>query len=99
MTRMDTKSQSTTGDKKTRLALHRVIIATLPYECCRGGWKRLVALRLPTIRGNHERQLLTLTAEAMGTSDRYTISQIRDEHRALPAARKLVQSKCDFSDL
>lgn len=32
---------------------------------------RLMPLRLPTIRGNHERQVLTGTPERLGLSDRY----------------------------
>jgi len=41
---------------------------------------RLIPLALPTIRGNHERQLLTLHSEQMGPSDRYTASRIKQEH-------------------
>lgn len=42
--------------------------------------RRLQPLGLPTIRGNHERQLLTLPREAMGPSDRYTIEVLgRDD--------------------
>lgn len=42
---------------------------------------RLMALNLPTIRGNHERQLLTLSPDRMGLSDRYTASVLRSDHR------------------
>ncbi|MDI1296500.1 MAG: metallophosphoesterase family protein [bacterium] len=42
---------------------------------------RLMALGLPTIRGNHERQLLTLAVEGMGLSDRYAASVLRPAHR------------------
>ena len=43
---------------------------------------RLIALGLPTIRGNHERQLLTLRREAMGASDAYAAPRLSDGHRA-----------------
>lgn len=43
---------------------------------------RLMALDLPTIRGNHERQLLTQAPEAMGASDRYTHDRLLPRHRA-----------------
>lgn len=43
---------------------------------------RLMALDLPTIRGNHERQLLTQAPGAMGLSDRYTDSVLLPHHRA-----------------
>ena len=50
---------------------------------------RLQALDLPTIAGNHERQLLTLPFEQMGPSDQYTIRAISQSQlaylRALPA--------------
>jgi predicted phosphodiesterase len=49
----------------------------LPAECA----DRLIPLELPTIRGNHERQLLTQGAEVMGLSDRYTISCLGLDHR------------------
>jgi Icc-related predicted phosphoesterase len=45
----------------------------LPAECA----ERLIPLQLPTIRGNHERQLLTLDPQEMGLSDHYTISCLR----------------------
>lgn len=41
---------------------------------------RLMALDLPTIRGNHERQLLTLPPERMGASDAFAALQIGMEH-------------------
>jgi predicted phosphodiesterase len=44
--------------------------------------ERLMALDLPTIRGNHERQLLTRPPEKMGASDRYAHDQLMDAHRA-----------------
>jgi predicted phosphodiesterase len=43
---------------------------------------RLMALGLPTIRGNHERQVLSLPAERMGPSDRYAFDTITDTQRA-----------------
>ncbi len=43
---------------------------------------RLMGLSIPTIRGNHERQLLTFMVEQMGESDRFATSQLRDEQRA-----------------
>lgn len=49
---------------------------------------RLMALGLPTIRGNHERQVLTLAPERMGASDRFAAQRlspaVRDWLRALP---------------
>ncbi len=47
-----------------------------------GTAERLIALDLPTIRGNHERQLLTLAPDNMGASDAYTASCLGDAHRA-----------------
>jgi predicted phosphodiesterase len=35
---------------------------------------------MPTIRGNHERQLLTLERNQMGESDRYTAACLRPDH-------------------
>jgi len=43
---------------------------------------RLMPLGLPTIRGNHERQLLDTPAAQMGDSDRYAYQQLGDVHRA-----------------
>ena len=42
---------------------------------------RLMALDLPTIRGNHERQLLSLPRERMGASDAYAAAQLQPRHR------------------
>ncbi|QTH19466.1 metallophosphoesterase family protein [Rhizorhabdus wittichii] len=54
---------------------------------------RLIALDLPTIRGNHERQLLTLEPAAMGASDAHAAPLLTDAHRAwltsLPATMRL----------
>jgi predicted phosphodiesterase len=44
--------------------------------------ERLMALGLPTIRGNHERQLLTRPPEKMSASDRYAHDQLTEPHRA-----------------
>ncbi|KRB82666.1 metallophosphoesterase [Sphingomonas sp. Root710] len=43
---------------------------------------RLMALDLPTIRGNHERQLLTTAPAMMGASDAYADQHLSDRHRA-----------------
>jgi predicted phosphodiesterase len=43
---------------------------------------RLMALDLPTIRGNHERQLLDENREGMGASDRYAADSITALQRA-----------------
>lgn len=55
---------------------------------------RLMALELPTIRGNHERQVLSLPAQRMGPSDRYALDTITDAQRAwmatLPAVLRPV---------
>jgi predicted phosphodiesterase len=40
---------------------------------------RLMALGLPTIRGNHERQLLELAPERMGPSDRHAAACLRPD--------------------
>ena len=54
---------------------------------------RLVALGLPTIRGNHERQVLTLAPERMGASDRFAAQRLSSGTRAwlqsLPATLAL----------
>jgi len=54
---------------------------------------RLMALDLPTIRGNHERQLLEQAPERMGASDAYARACLGDEQmawlRALPASLRL----------
>ena len=43
---------------------------------------RLMALDLPTIRGNHERQLLTQPPERMEASDAYAQARLTERHRA-----------------
>jgi predicted phosphodiesterase len=54
---------------------------------------RLMALELPTLAGNHERQLLTLPPERMGASDAAAAAQLDARRRAwlawLPKTLKL----------
>ena len=54
---------------------------------------RLMALDLPTIRGNHERQLLTLAPARMGASDAFAAQRLIPAQRAwleaLPLTRTL----------
>ncbi len=54
---------------------------------------RLMALDLPTIRGNHERQLLEQTQERMGASDAYARARLSDQQmdwvRGLPTSLQL----------
>ncbi|MFC0205818.1 metallophosphoesterase family protein [Novosphingobium soli] len=47
---------------------------------------RLMPLALPTIRGNHERQLTEQAPESMGASDRYAAGCLRADQRAWIAA-------------
>src|SRR6201998_1287849 len=47
---------------------------------------RLMALDLPTIRGNHERQVLTLDPGRMGPSDRYAFDTLGEAERPWMAA-------------
>ncbi len=42
---------------------------------------RLMALGLPTIRGNHERQVLTLDPARMGASDRHAFDELGEAER------------------
>jgi predicted phosphodiesterase len=68
-------------------------------DICSGGLfpretaDRLMPLGLPTIRGNHERQVLTLAPERMGLSDRHAAEQLRPDQRdwlaELPATLRL----------
>lgn len=55
--------------------------------------ERLIPMDLPTISGNHERQLLTLSIGAMGESDRIAARRLSDHHRAwlgtFPAMRSI----------
>jgi len=46
----------------------------------------LIPLDLPTIRGNHERQLLASDLERMGPSDRFARNALNESHRAWLAA-------------
>jgi putative phosphoesterase len=54
---------------------------------------RLMALSLPTIKGNHEHQVLTQPVEQMGLSDRHAASHLRKDQLAwlasLPATLRL----------
>lgn len=54
---------------------------------------RLMPLGLPTIKGNHERQLLAGDPSRMGLSDRFAHRTLRDDQlawiRSLPAALRL----------
>lgn len=54
---------------------------------------RLMALDLPTIRGNHERQVLAPDRERMGLSDRHAVETLRpdqlDWFRELPETLRL----------
>ena len=43
---------------------------------------RLMALGLPTLAGNHERQLLSVPRECMSASDAYTAAELLPQHRA-----------------
>jgi len=43
---------------------------------------RLMALSLPTLAGNHERQVLTQKPDKMGASDRHAHMQLAPRHRA-----------------
>jgi len=43
---------------------------------------RLMDLSIPTIRGNHERQLLTLAPTDMGDSDRHALEKLLPDHLA-----------------
>jgi predicted phosphodiesterase len=50
---------------------------------------RLMDLDLPTVRGNHERQLLTEARGQMGASDRLAHDTVTDRHRAWMAGLPL----------
>jgi len=54
---------------------------------------RLIPLDLPTIRGNHERQLLTLDRARMGAADAHAAAALGPAHdawmAALPATRRV----------
>jgi putative phosphoesterase len=53
-----------------------------PVECA----ERLMPLALPSIRGNHERQLLSKPAEALGISDAFAAERLRTQDREWIAA-------------
>lgn len=44
--------------------------------------ERLMALQLPTLAGNHERQLLTLARDRLSASDAHTADELEPQHRA-----------------
>lgn len=54
---------------------------------------RLLALGLPTVSGNHERQLLTLPREQMGAADLLAHDTITSEHPAWLASLPLTLSR------
>lgn len=47
---------------------------------------RLMELNIPTIRGNHERQILEQAPDRMGLSDRHAAANLRPDHLAWIAA-------------
>jgi len=57
--------------------------------------ERLMVLDLPTIAGNHERQVLTLDPERMGASDRHAFDTLGDAQRAWIARLPAVLSPAD----
>ncbi len=57
--------------------------------------RRLMALGWPTIRGNHERQLLDRPPDRMSASDRFTRERIDDATRAWIAALPLTLAPAD----
>ena len=61
----------------------------------RAAAERFLALNLPTVSGNHERQLLTLSRERMGASDRLAHDTISDEHRTWLASLPLTLEVAD----
>jgi predicted phosphodiesterase len=65
--------------------------ALLPAETA----DRLMALELPTIRGNHERQVLSLDPEQMGASDRHAFDSLGESHREWMAQLPTVLSLMD----
>jgi predicted phosphodiesterase len=65
--------------------------ALLPAETA----DRLMALGLPTIRGNHERQVLSGDLERMGASDRHAFDTLGDSHRAWMAQLPTVLRPAD----
>lgn len=57
--------------------------------------ERLMQLGLPTVAGNHERQLLTYDRARMGASDRLAHDAIDDTHRAWLAGLPLTMQPTD----
>jgi predicted phosphodiesterase len=57
--------------------------------------QRLMALDMPTIRGNHERQVLTLDPARMGPSDRHASDTLGEDERRWMAALPPVLSPVD----
>jgi predicted phosphodiesterase len=56
---------------------------------------RLMALDLPTIRGNHERHVLSRDPERMGASDRHAFDTLGQSHRAWMAQLPMVLRPVD----
>ena len=56
---------------------------------------RLMVLDLPTIRGNHERQVLSRDPERMGASDRHAFDTLGQSHRAWMAQLPMVLRPVD----
>jgi predicted phosphodiesterase len=56
---------------------------------------RLMALDLPTIRGNHERQVLSRDPERMGASDRHAFDTLGQSHHAWMAQLPMVLRPVD----
>jgi predicted phosphodiesterase len=56
---------------------------------------RLMQLALPTVAGNHERQLLTFAPEDMGASDRLAHGSISDRHRTWLAGLPMTLNVAD----
>jgi predicted phosphodiesterase len=58
--------------------------------------ERLMALDLPTIAGNHERQVLTQARERMSEADRFTAERLGERHRewlrSLPPTLRLTEA-------
>ena len=65
--------------------------ALLPSETA----DRLIPLGLPTIRGNHERQVLTMDPERMGASDRHAFDTLGAAHRSWIAQLPAVLTPVD----
>ena len=81
------------------IAMREVDLTVNLGDTCSGGLfpsetaDRLMPLALPTIRGNHERQLVTLPRDRMGASDLYAIERLRPDQLAwlggLPTSLRL----------